>query len=338
MTKIRLFLNLLFLTITFLPLAAQQEGLELFINNYDQPIIHHTLEQGQTLYGISKSYDADLNGLIAQLPGGQVDDLKIGQDIIVPVDKSKLCYRAMDCPSDRKIPVYYKAQRKDNLFRIARIYFDSSVEQVKMMNQMNNTVLSDEQLIKIGWLPYKDEWQSYLSPNQINAIVQIAPQEAEIRDETTPEFSQENSVSEPVLLTVKEDKSEEVNNVLEGIGSRNEDYNERIYEYDDAVASMSVFNPNNLPVMSQGATAYWNKNKSSKKGFYLLHKSLPVNTMIRITNPVTNQKVVAKVVGRIPDKIYAPEISLVVTTEVARALGAIDKKFYTRIEYPKGRN
>lgn len=335
MTKIRLFLFLLLAPFTMIPALAQKTGLEITINNQNQPIIHHTLEQGQTLYGISKSYDADLNDLIAQLPGNTVDDLKIGQDIIVPINKNKICYRTMDCENIPRIPIYYTAQSKDNLFRIARIYFDSSVEQLKMMNHMTSTILSDNQVLTIGWLPYTDEWHSYLSTKQIEAIVQVTPQEAEIKEEIPAPAPETTSVPEPepVLLTMNDSKEDEVNAVLEGIGSRNERNNDRIYDED--VEASPAFNPEHRKLTSLGATAYWNKNKSSKKGYYLLHKNLPINTLIRITNPVTNQTVLAKVVGKIPDNIYAPEISLVVTTEVARALGAIDKKFYTKITYPE---
>jgi len=339
MTKIKLFLFILTCQGIILPAVAQHSGLQIYINDQDKPIIHHILEQGQTLYGISKSYGADLNGLIAQLPGNQVDDLKIGQDIIVPIDKNKICYREADCGNSLKLPIYYTTQRRDNLFRIARIYFNTSVEQLKMTNQLNNTVLSYGQVIKIGWLPYTDEWLSYLSRNQIEAMAQITPQEVEIRENKAIEppsisvVTASNIQTEPTLLTMNEDRSEEVSAVLDGIGSHNERNNHRIYE--DEITSLPSFNPEHRKLISEGATAYWNKNKSSKKGFYLLHKTLPVNTLIKITNPVTNQTVMAKVVGKIPDNIYAPEISLVVTTEVAQALGAIDKKFYTKITYPE---
>lgn len=337
MTKIRLFLFLLLGPVFITPASAQIAGLEVFINDQQQAIIHHTLEQGQTVYGISKSYNVDLNNLIAKLPGSTVDDLKIGQDIIIPIDKKNICYRPMDCKTTSRIPIYYTAKRKDNLFRIARIYFDTSVEQLKSLNHMNTTILSNNQVLTIGWLPYTDEWYSYLSPQQIEAIVQVTPQEAEITEDEPATTTETNPApdpkTEPVLLTMNDNKEEEVNAVLEGIGSRNERNNDRIYE--EEIDASPIFNPDHRKLVSLGATAYWNKNKSSKKGFYLLHKYLPTNTMIRITNPVTDETVLAKVVGKIPDNIYAPEISLVVTTEVARALGAIDKKFYTKITYPE---
>lgn len=328
MAKIKLFLILVFGQLWILPGTAQRSGLEIYIDGSDQPIVHHTLEQGQTIYGVSKSYDVDLDALVAQLPDSQVDDLKIGQDIVVPIDKNKICYRHNDCGNIQRIPVYYRTKPQDNLFRIARIYFNTTVEQLKLINHMETSLLSKGQVLTIGWLPYRDEWQSYLSPQEMEAIAQVTPQEVEIREEPSPAAPS----SEPVLLTMNEDKHEEVDVVLEGIGSRNELNNERIYE--DATLDAPTFNPENRKLISMGATAYWNKNKSSKKGFYLLHKSLPVNTLIQISNPVTSQTVLAKVVGEIPDNIYSPEISLVVTTEVARALGVIDQKFYTKITYP----
>ncbi len=330
MAKIKLFQILfigLFLSST---LWGQHPGLQIHIDENNQPVVHHILEQGQTIYGISKSYDVDLDALVALLPDSQVDELKIGQDIVVPIDKNKICYRSMDCADILRIPVYYQAKAQDNLFRIARIYFNTSVEQLKLNNHMLNSVLSKDQILTIGWVPYKDEWQSYLSPEVIEAIAQVTPQDVEIREQ---EVAPAPSTNEPVLLTMKESKEDEVNAVLEGISSRNEINNEMIYA-DDAPASPE-FNPENRPLISVGATAYWNKNRSSKKGFYLLHKTLPVNTMIQITNPVTNKTVLAKVVGEIPDNIYSPEISLVVTSEVASALGVIDKKFYTTITYPE---
>lgn len=333
MAKIRLFLFSFFFIGLVIPVVAQQSGLQIYINDQNRPFIHHTLEEGQTIYGVSRSYDADLDALIAQLPENQVNDLKIGQDILVPIDKTKICYREMDCADGLKIPVYYQTQLQDNLFRIARIFFDTSVEQLKLINHMKSTVLANGQYITIGWLPYTDEWQSYLSPQQMEVITQVTPQEAEIKEDNNQVLPLAVTNSEPVLLTMNEDKQKEVNSILEGIGSDNDINNDQIYA--DDVVDVPTFNPESRPLISVGATAYWNKNKSSKKGYYLLHKTLPVNTLIRIMNPVTNQAVLAKVVGKIPDNIYSPEISLVVTTEVARALGVIDKKFYTKITYPK---
>lgn len=143
MAKIKLFLFLWITQIAVGPAMGQRSGLEISIDENNRPVVHHTLEQGQTIYGISKSYDVDLDVLVAQLSDTQVDELKIGQDIVVPIDKNKICYRNQDCADVQRIPIYYKARRQDNLFRIARIYFNTSVEQIKLNNHMTNSLLSD---------------------------------------------------------------------------------------------------------------------------------------------------------------------------------------------------
>lgn len=313
--------------------SAQNDGLILEVSAQGEAMIHHTLEPGQTLYGISKTYGVDIHDLIARNPDQDVSELKIGQDIQIPVRKSRLCYQLRHCSGEQSIPVYYIAQKKDNLFRIARIYFDSSIEQIKLLNNISGSDVSEGQMIKIGWLPYSDYLQAYLSPAQIEVISRPAPPEIEIVEEEEEIVIDMTQTPEPELTAMDSDPSSEVISVLEGIGKKNSSDRLRIFEEEGE--EKLIFNPDKLDLVTQGATAYWNKNRSSKKGFYILHKFLPVNTLIEVTNPVTKNKVLAKVVGVIPDNIYAPEISMVVTSEVAQALGAIDKKFYTTITYPQ---
>lgn len=349
-----------FLILMSLPYQSisQQDGLILDVSALGEAVIHHTLEPGQTLYGISKTYGVDIHDLMETNPDQNVSELKIGQDIRVPVKKSRLCYQLRHCSSEQTVPVYYIAKKQDNLFRIARIYFDSSVEQLKLLNNISGTTVSEGQVVKIGWLPYSDYLQAYLSPAQLEAISKPAPHDVGIVDEDvvieetveediteelpTETLAESSSIAEikdsPELeLTAMDsaDPSSEVMSVLEEMGETKEEKAvPRIRYFEEEEEERLIFNPDNLELITKGATAYWNKNRSSKKGFYILHKFLPVNTLIEITNPVTRNTVLAKIVGTIPDNIYAPEISMVVTSEVAEALGAIDKKFYTQIKYP----
>lgn len=356
-TMQKLILFSAFLILTAMPFQgiSQQDGLILEVSALGEAVIHHTLEPGQTLYGISKTYGVDIHDLMETNPDQNVSELKIGQDIRVPVKKSRLCYQLRQCSSEQTVPVYYIAKKQDNLFRIARIYFDSSVEQLKLLNNISGTSVSEGQVIKIGWLPYSDYLQAYLSPAQLEAISKPAPHDVgiveeeiaitdtevdmteEIKHETThtdsPVVAELEETPEPELIAMDSaDPSSEVMSVLEEIEEEKPVSKSRYFEEEEE--ERLVFNPDNLELITMGATAYWNKNRSSKKGFYILHKFLPVNTLIEITNPVTRNTVLAKVVGTIPDNIYAPEISMVVTSEVAEALGAIDKKFYTQIKYP----
>lgn len=65
----------------------------------------------------------------------------------------------------------------------------------------------------------------------------------------------------------------------------------------------------------------------------VLHRSAPIGTVIKITNPMTNRTTFAKVVGRFADTQDTKDVIIVMTKNVADALGALDKRFRVDISY-----
>lgn len=65
----------------------------------------------------------------------------------------------------------------------------------------------------------------------------------------------------------------------------------------------------------------------------VLHRTAPIGTVIKITNPMTNRTTFAKVVGTFTDNENTKDAVLVVTKNVADALGVLDKKFRVNISY-----
>src|SRR5438105_7551095 len=57
--------------------------------------ILHTVEKGQSLYGIAKLYNTDLNNLIMENPGS-IDGIKKGQELKIPTEKPKPQVSAAD--------------------------------------------------------------------------------------------------------------------------------------------------------------------------------------------------------------------------------------------------
>jgi len=70
---------------------------------------------------------------------------------------------------------------------------------------------------------------------------------------------------------------------------------------------------------------------ASKK--LVLHRTAPIGTVIKITNPMTNLTTYAKVVGRFTDNESTKDVIIVVTKNVADSLGALDKRFHVNISY-----
>ena len=65
----------------------------------------------------------------------------------------------------------------------------------------------------------------------------------------------------------------------------------------------------------------------------VLHRTAPIGTVIKITNPMTNRTTFAKVVGTFTDSEATKDVILVVTKNVAESLGVLDKRFHVNISY-----
>jgi LysM repeat protein len=65
----------------------------------------------------------------------------------------------------------------------------------------------------------------------------------------------------------------------------------------------------------------------------ILHRTAPIGTVMRITNPMNNKTTFAKVVGRFTDNQSNKDAVIVMTKNVAEALGALDKRFLVNISY-----
>jgi len=64
-----------------------------------------------------------------------------------------------------------------------------------------------------------------------------------------------------------------------------------------------------------------------------LHRTAPVGTVIKITNPMTGKTTFAKVVGRFTDSESTKDAIIVVTKNVADSIGALDKRVHVNISY-----
>lgn len=95
--------------------------------------------------------------------------------------------------------------------------------------------------------------------------------------------------------------------------------------------------PNNrygLTEKNEKGTAVWisDPNLDAKKK-YVLHRTAPVGTIIKITNPNTNRTTFAKVVGSFTENETNKDAIVVMTKDVAESLGALDKRFYVNLSY-----
>jgi LysM repeat protein len=65
----------------------------------------------------------------------------------------------------------------------------------------------------------------------------------------------------------------------------------------------------------------------------VLHRTAPIGTVIKVTNPMTGKTTFAKVVGRFSDNETTKDVILIMTKNVAESIGALDKRIHVNISY-----
>lgn len=86
--------------------------------------------------------------------------------------------------------------------------------------------------------------------------------------------------------------------------------------------------------VSDKGVGVWMEDLNTADGKMLaLHKTAPVGTIIKITNPMTQRTTYAKVVGKYNDNNDTREAIVVISKATANLLGIIDKRFLINISY-----
>ncbi len=83
---------------------------------------------------------------------------------------------------------------------------------------------------------------------------------------------------------------------------------------------------------AQIGVAFWKKSPNDSAHLFAMHRTARINSMIEITNPMFKNKVLVKVVGRIPPT-YKNDIALVVSPAVAKKLGVLDPRFRAEMRF-----
>jgi LysM repeat protein len=112
---------------------------------------------------------------------------------------------------------------------------------------------------------------------------------------------------------------------------------EKIKYVDSTDSQSSISIPKNrfgITEMNDKGIAIWieDNNLDASKS-YALHSTAPVGTIIKITNPMTNRSVFAKVVGGFTENATTKDVIIVLTKASADAIGALDKRFLVNITY-----
>ena len=99
--------------------------------------------------------------------------------------------------------------------------------------------------------------------------------------------------------------------------------------------SIEIKNETETKIVSQNGLAIWNKSSRSS-GIFALHNEAKTGTLIEVYNPQLNRKEFIKVIGKIPSNSYPENVKVILSPGAAKKLGALDSRFYVKMNYIKG--
>ena len=152
-------------------LSDAEHARQKFIH-YVEPmglVLIEAIQPGMTLYSLSKKYNVGIDSILAANPDLDPRAIPLGYPVNVPIYAKAISPVNPALPlnpqnptlplnplkgtsnQDEGIPIYYRVQPKETLYRISRVYLDVSPESILALNPLASANLSIGQVLLLGW-------------------------------------------------------------------------------------------------------------------------------------------------------------------------------------------
>ncbi|HYK76552.1 MAG TPA: LysM peptidoglycan-binding domain-containing protein [Daejeonella sp.] len=284
--QIRLLLSICSLTFSLTSLAASAPidsiGVE---NSQGKKTIIHKVAPKESYYSISRMYNVSPQSVINF---NNNVSLQIGATIKVPTDRPFTNESPKNSQNVAGSIIEYKVGPKETLYSISK-RFNTSVENIQKLNNLNGTSLAEGQILKIA---------------QGNNNNQITP---------PPPVALQN----PATMTGRQEKPTSIDSSVNAS--------------DRLKLPPSRYG---LREVDERGVALWISDEDLDNTKMLaLHRSAPIGTVIKITNPMTGKSTFAKVVGKFTENESTKDVIIVLTKATADMVGALDKRFQVNLVY-----
>ncbi|WP_158828546.1 LysM peptidoglycan-binding domain-containing protein [Mucilaginibacter lacusdianchii] len=280
-------------------------------NQNGKKVILHKLEPKDNYYSIGRRYSV-APGVIIQFNNNA--SLRVGQVIKVPTEQAFITVAPVQQPaySQRNQPAQnnslntqqasstdpnvtqYKVSAGETLYAIAR-RFNTRVEDIVSQNNLRSNSLTPGQMLLIKSAPNS----AAAAPVQQSQVA-VQPPVSQAQSAIPPAPRDSTTVSPDSTNTERRLPANRY-----GLSEKNE----------------------------KGVATWMDDTGLDASKKLVLHRTAPVGTVIKITNPMTNRTTFAKVVGRFTDNESTKDVIIVMSKNTADAIGALDKRFHVNISY-----
>ncbi len=258
--------------------------------------ILHEVEHGETLYSIGRRYGVSVENIIEANAIVQQNQIQVGQVLKIPLAKPA----NSDLNKDNDNTLIDKSDEKET--EVVQ-YTVKKGETLYSIARKYGILLED--IIKLNHLSNND-----ISEGQV-LIIKTTVGDVAVADTMTFETPLDSSAE----VGKPGDKETDI-----------EQEDEFSLRYKEMLS-----NGNYYELDKEGLVSWIYDAASFSSGFYALHESLPVGSLIKITNPINHRSIYAKVIGNLPPN--DDHIVLKLPADAREQLIVHDEKFLVEISW-----
>lgn len=299
MKKVLVFLTLFCAFVSSRASVLDSVGVEKKGDSY---YIQHRMEAKETLYALSRKYDATVDEIKKANPGLNINDIGIGQIVLVPAKNYKPATSVAAKPTTSATSRKHKVEPKETLFALSQKY-GISVDELKKANPALNErglqvgmelVIPGSAIVEVR----KPESAPAVKPVQAPAASVPAPKPVAVTPAATSAPAPKPASAAParpapVDLASKNSKIEKIN---------------------------------------ESGMAETAPDRQDAPDFFAYHKTAPVGTIILVVNDQNNQNAYVRVIG--PLKNPASETTTIqLSRKAMERIKAGDSKVKVNLSY-----
>lgn len=282
----------------------------------------HIVKKGETLYSLSRKYNVAIGRIVKMNRGLNPDHLREGQKLKIPVEHSAIEKEGAVVPqSEPSVKeeakpeiqkdqyLYHVVEAGETLYGISR-KFKAKVTDIMDWNGLETFDIKVGQRLIVGKVKEEKEEKE----EKRDKIGEGAPGIDEMKKD------EEGGLAGEKKEEVKYEKDE----------SFEPSVNELSLEYEEVKSTGSY------KEQSEKAVARWMKDVEgfpASKGYFALHRSLPIGTILRVENPVNGRYIFAKVIGHLPQREENKDIQMKLPESAGKELKAFDDIALLEIYY-----
>jgi len=301
--------------------------------------IIHQVDQGETLYAISRRYKVSIPNIITYNPSAKLD-LEIGILLSIPLAQPEMKIDTIGMGS-----ISHIVKPKETLFSLARQYM-VSVADIKTLNNLSSNEISIGQIIYI-----KPAIKSEVEHIELDTEGKIthALQKGETfyslskkYDVSLDQLKIWNKVSDnnlsigQVLIVGEQMLDDEVKKDTAQVTAENPKTTDKISSNDLSDTTQTSKRGTNIhgfdEIIETGIGELIPGSTENRK--YLgLHHTAKIGTIMKVRNEMNDKIVFVRIIGRIPNTGDNKKVLLKISKAAYDSLGIIDPRFRVEVSY-----